>query len=258
MAAGDSRQLRLRLLSGAGLAAVGGGAVWLGGPLLALAAAGVAAVLAFEWHRLTGPVAGRRAFLAVAALAPLAWFAGGWPPALLLVAATAAAGCLGRGRRGLCWSVPGALLAALAPTGLVWLRAEPDGLALVATLVAVVVATDVGAWAVGRSLGGPRLAPRTSPGKTWSGAVGGVLAAVAAGLAVGGAFGLLAPGPLLVLSVAAGMVAMAGDLAISAVKRRAGVKDAGRLIPGHGGALDRFDSMVAVVLATTLAVAALR
>lgn len=127
-----------------------------------------------------------------------------------------------------------------APTfaALLWLRADPAaGLGNTAFLMLVVWASDVGAYGAGRSLGGPLLAPQVSPGKTWSGVVGGLCAAAAVG-AVFAPQGAMA-GLLL------GAVAQAGDLAESAVKRGFGVKDSGRIIPGHGGFLDRLDGLLA-------------
>jgi len=147
----------------------------------------------------------------------------------------------------------------LAGAALLWLRlVPPGGRADVLFLLVVVWAGDIGAYAVGRCFGGPRLAPRISPGKTWSGAVGGLLASVAAGLLA--AYFLADAGILWRAAVAAGLlgvVAQAGDLLESYVKRRLEVKDSSHLIPGHGGLLDRLDalmaaSLVAALLALTL------
>jgi phosphatidate cytidylyltransferase len=111
-------------------------------------------------------------------------------------------------------------------------------------LLLVIWATDVGAYLCGRWIGGPKLAPVISPGKTWSGTVGGVAVAAAMGAALGlvaepGAWGSAA-----VLALVIAVAAQLGDLGESAVKRRCGVKDSGRLIPGHGGLLDRVDSVM--------------
>src|SRR5579871_2840014 len=118
--------------------------------------------------------------------------------------------------------------------------------------VAVVWATDIGAYAAGRSIGGPRLAPRLSPRKTWAGLAGGVLSAALAGGAA--ALLLAVPAPLLLVALSAGLaiVAQLGDLAESLAKRRFGVKDSSGLIPGHGGVLDRLDGLLAVVPAVAL------
>ena len=145
--------------------------------------------------------------------------------------------CAGRPRRLL---AAGVLYIAPAIVALIWLRAQPNGLRWVLLLAGVVWGGDVGAYLVGRLVGGPRLAPAISPGKTWSGAAGGTLIAVLAGLAVWPErLALVAPAAL-VLSI----VAQAGDLLESALKRRFGVKDSGRLIPGHGGLLDRLDGVL--------------
>lgn len=131
---------------------------------------------------------------------------------------------------------------------LVWLRAQPElGLAAVLFLFLAVWVTDIGAYAVGRSVGGPKLAPSISPGKTWSGLAGGVvLSAVAAAI-----FATFVPGAssvrLAALAACLAVMAQAGDLYESALKRRSGLKDASHIIPGHGGLLDRVDGLVAAV-----------
>ncbi|QDH13884.1 phosphatidate cytidylyltransferase [Formicincola oecophyllae] len=138
-----------------------------------------------------------------------------------------------------------AIVAFLGAGSLALLREMPQGLVMVLFVLAVVVAADTGAYVTGRLVGGPKLAPAISPGKTVSGAVGGWVAAMVAGVLVarfsGTAHGFLPALWALVLAVASQM----GDLAESAFKRRVGVKDSGRLIPGHGGALDRFDGLLA-------------
>jgi phosphatidate cytidylyltransferase len=130
--------------------------------------------------------------------------------------------------------------------------------------VLVVWSSDSFAYLAGRALGGPKLAPRISPGKTWSGSAGGLVGA----MLVGGALALLLPSPpgagdgLPALrgvgaGLLLGLVSQAGDLAESAFKRRSGVKDSGRLIPGHGGLLDRFDGLLAAApVAALLSLAA--
>jgi len=125
-----------------------------------------------------------------------------------------------------------------------WLR-EAHGALELAWCLAVVWASDIGAYFVGRTLRGPKLAPRISPGKTWSGLAGGLAAAVVVGAGWTGAFAA-APSALR-LGLAALAVAAAGavgDLAESALKRYAGVKDSGHILPGHGGLFDRLDSVL--------------
>src|SRR5215468_347717 len=118
------------------------------------------------------------------------------------------------------------------------LRVVPDdGRVAVFWLLGIVWATDIGAYAAGRALGGPRLAPRVSPNKTWAGLAGGVVGAALAGAAVAAA-GSAPVGGLALAGGVLAVVAQAGDLGESLAKRRFGVKDTGTLIPGHGGLLD--------------------
>lgn len=162
----------------------------------------------------------------------------------------------GRFPRALPFGLPYLGLAALA---LLWLRADPvAGRANLLFLLLLIWASDIGAYVAGRLIGGPKLAPSISPGKTWSGAAGGLLAAVVVGLLC--AFVLQTPvAPLRVacLSGALGIIAQAGDLLESRLKRHFGVKDSGHLIPGHGGLLDRLDAVLAAApVAAGLALAA--
>lgn len=106
-------------------------------------------------------------------------------------------------------------------------------------------AADVGAYAVGSTWGRRRIAPRLSPGKTWEGTFGGFGAAALAVLGIAALFGLGRP-EAAAAAVTIGPVAFAGDLLESWLKRRAGVKDSGTVFPGHGGMLDRIDSLIAV------------
>jgi phosphatidate cytidylyltransferase len=132
--------------------------------------------------------------------------------------------------------------AALPGAALLYLM-DVGGSESVFWLLAVIWATDIGAYICGRLIGGPKLAPSVSPKKTWSGAVGGVVWAVIASAAVYWAYhGLLLP-HLAVLAVLLSILSQAGDLFESALKRRYEVKDSGALIPGHGGLMDRFDGL---------------
>jgi phosphatidate cytidylyltransferase len=128
-----------------------------------------------------------------------------------------------------------------------WLRTVPaDARDLVFWVLAVVWATDIGAYFAGRGIGGPKLAPRISPNKTWAGLIGGALAAGLVGVVAAGLIGrdtlLLVAGGMVLAVIAQG-----GDLLESWCKRRFGVKDSSHIIPGHGGILDRVDGLLAVL-----------
>ncbi len=137
---------------------------------------------------------------------------------------------------------------------LLWLRHQPAfGRETILWVLICIWATDIGAYFVGRTAGGAKLAPRISPGKTWSGLIGGMAWAAVASAVTGYAFGLGETVHLALAGAALAVVGQAGDLLESAAKRRAGVKDSGRLIPGHGGLLDRIDGLMAVLVAVAVA-----
>jgi phosphatidate cytidylyltransferase len=142
-------------------------------------------------------------------------------------------------------------LAALV--ALLWLRHQPAlGRETVIWIVLCIWAIDTGAYVTGRMAGGAKLAPRVSPGKTWSGLVGGVAWAAVTSAAVGYAFDLGRTIPLAVIGGALAIVGQVGDLLESALKRSAGMKDSGGLIPGHGGLLDRVDGLLAILVVVAL------
>ena len=113
-------------------------------------------------------------------------------------------------------------------------------------LFLVVGAADVGAYFAGRFLGRVKLAPRISPGKTWEGLIGGLALVSVVAVAAAAWFGVPAPG-LVALSLATAGISVIGDLGISMLKRTAGLKDTGHIFPGHGGVLDRIDSLLAAI-----------
>jgi phosphatidate cytidylyltransferase len=168
----------------------------------------------------------------------------------------------GRGRT--IWRSAGAIYCGMACAILIQVRQEAAGAALVLLFVGAVIGTDVGAYFLGRALGGPKIAPRISPSKTWAGLLGGVLGAslvLWAVLANAGRILAAAPdaqitavqtaaSPLTILSMGLGIavVAQAGDFFESWMKRSAGVKDSGKLLPGHGGLYDRVDGLLAVLV----------
>ena len=240
--------LGLRLASGLALAAIALLDLWAGGAWAAGFLAIVLVLMLWEYHRM---VTGSDAVLAPALVAPavcgvaaLAATAGrGTPTGLGVLAAGAVVVALAaRPRPG--WIVAGFLYMSLAMGALIVLRArEPEGVLLILWLVLIVVAADVGAYFAGRTLGGARLWPAVSPGKTWSGAIGGLVLAGITGTLFGLAVGW---DPLRIggLSLGIAVFSQLGDLLESAVKRRFGVKDASRLIPGHGGLMDRLDGVM--------------
>jgi phosphatidate cytidylyltransferase len=153
-------------------------------------------------------------------------------------------------KRKLCLWVPlGVPYVGLPAMAFVILRGQTHaGMLTIMWLLVVVWAADICAYFAGRLIGGPKLAPRISPRKTWAGLWGAVAGGAGAGLALGhwgGSTGLLL---LAVLGGFLAIVEQLGDLFESALKRRYGVKDSGRLIPGHGGVLDRVDGLVAAAL----------
>lgn len=136
-----------------------------------------------------------------------------------------------------------------AVVALLWLRHQPEsGRQTVLWIVACVWATDIGAYFLGVLAGGAKLAPSISPSKTWSGLVGGMAFAAVVSAACGWIFGAGHTVWLAIFGAMLAVVAQAGDLLESAAKRRAGVKDSGRIIPGHGGLLDRIDGLIAVLV----------
>jgi phosphatidate cytidylyltransferase len=154
------------------------------------------------------------------------------------------------------WEAGGVVYAGVAFVGPVLLRRDPVwGLTALLFLFAVVWATDILAYLVGRAAGGPLLWPRLSPNKTWAGAVGGLAGGVAAGTLVAYASGGTSVPVAGVLALILSVVAQGGDLFESAVKRRFGAKDASGLIPGHGGVMDRLDGfLVAALVAVVIGV----
>ncbi|WP_245479508.1 phosphatidate cytidylyltransferase [Hansschlegelia zhihuaiae] len=141
--------------------------------------------------------------------------------------------------------------------GAMLLRRDPhDGLLAILWLFAVVWSTDIAAFFAGRAFGGPKLAPLLSPNKTWSGAIGGATAAVAAGVAVAAGGGAARLWPIVVVALVTSAASQFGDLFESGVKRAYGAKDSSKLIPGHGGLMDRLDGFLfAATVAAAIGVA---
>jgi len=257
-AKGKGRVLATRIVSALVLAVPVLGAVVFGPPATDVLVAVVAVVLAWEWCRMCIEAGERTTVHMVAMVAvPLAAveaMAFGHPNisfAAMAAGAVIVAVVSPSGSRA--WLAAGTVYISLPCVAFVWLRADPDwGRATTLWLLAVVWASDVGGYAFGRTIGGPRLAPVLSPNKTWAGFFGAVVSAGLAGFAAAGPIGVDSPVRLAVASAALGATAQMGDLAESSVKRHFGVKDAGTLIPGHGGLLDRVDALLVVVAVTAL------
>ncbi len=151
------------------------------------------------------------------------------------------------------WAVGGVTYAGVALLGPALLRRDPEwGLTALLFLFATVWITDIFAYLCGRAIGGPLLWPRISPKKTWSGALAGLIGGVVAGVGVAYASGVGRLGIVGVMALFLSVVAQAGDLVESAVKRRFGAKDASHLIPGHGGLMDRLDGFLVAAIAALL------
>jgi len=250
--------LHTRILSALVMIPVALAAIWWGGYAFALLVAAAGAVMAWEWDRMTGGpfTTGGRVVAVLVAAASLAALTLPVAALALVLVATAVAGRRadheGAGRRP--WAMSGALYCGLPAIALVWLRGSDEaGFHLMLWLMMAVWATDIGAYAAGRTIGGPLLMPAVSPKKTWAGLLGGMASAAMVGAGVALALPLgMEWGVLAVVSAALAVVAQAGDLLESWVKRRFGVKDSSNIIPGHGGVLDRVDGLLAAGLAVAL------
>lgn len=254
-AGGRFGDLLPRVLSAVVLTAVGVAGLWWGGWPLALLLAAVGGLIAWEVLRMLpdppGPWLPAALGLALLAVAPL----GVWGALLLLWApvglAVHARLVRGEGAGGLGQWVAAYLALALVGVHAFGLLRDGLGLIWMLWLILVVIASDVAGYFGGRLIGGPKFWPRVSPKKTWSGTAAGWLAAALVGAAFAPA--LAGGAGLVVLSVLVAAAGQGGDIAESALKRRAGVKDSSALIPGHGGLADRFDAMLAAALLAWLA-----
>jgi len=172
---------------------------------------------------------------------------------LVLLLAVIAAGMIGtmvsmHDGRGI-WAAAGIPYAGTLAIAPVILRSDPRyGFQAIIFVFAVVWTTDIVAFFVGRTVQGPKLAPAISPNKTWSGALGGGFAAMGVAALIGSFFTVSGLKSTVIVALVLSVASQVGDLLESALKRRFGAKDSGRLIPGHGGLLDRLDAFVAAVL----------
>lgn len=247
--------LPVRAAVGVALIGIAALALWLGGFAFWLVAMIGGLIMIHEWSGLHGATASQKRLAQYALMVPLAILspiAAG--PGFLAVGLLAGAGFFlaivtRKGMLGV-----GAVYVGLPVLALVFLREQPGGLLLAFWAMALVWACDIGAYFAGRAFGGPRLMPAVSPNKTWAGLIGGVLAASLFALALM-QWGLARP--LALATPLLAVLAQAGDLYESWLKRRAGVKDSGTLLPGHGGVLDRLDGLVPVAVVAALLTLAL-
>jgi len=258
-------ELLTRVAAGIVMAAIACAAAYYGSWPFRLLVAAAAAVMLVEWcdmHKVSRRWALAGALLLAAVLlggiqyfypeVPLT-LDGDIDPEDFLPALTAFAGMAGIGllfgaatrRVAAGWGFVYLAVPAFALLVLSWVY-----VGLVFWVMVVTWATDIFAYFAGRAIGGPKLAPKVSPNKTWAGLIGGVAGAGLAGWGIAWLFGLGSPFQWIGAPMA--VVAQAGDLYESWVKRRAGVKDSGTLLPGHGGVLDRLDGLLPVALATLL------
>lgn len=228
---------------------------WLGALPFRLFCAAITALIFYEWTRMarlgTGTAIGvlPEALILIFIGALIVGVPAFWM--LLLIAILAAiAAIAARIREAAQWEASGVAYAALSGFSLAYLRdSNHSGLVAILFLFAVVWATDIAAYFVGRAVGGPKLAPSISPGKTQSGALGGAVGGLVAGLLLAIAAGAGNLVQLSLVALALSIVSQVGDLFESWVKRRHGAKDSSNLIPGHGGVMDRVDGLVAAAFA---------
>jgi phosphatidate cytidylyltransferase len=245
--------LVLRTLSALVLAPLAAGAILAGWPFYHAMIGIGCAILAWEWGRLCGGAFSETGWVLLGAvLAAVAAASLGMELEAFGVAVVGAFAiyqvALSHRRADASWFALGVLYLAIPGITLIWLRTD-FGPHVVLWLFLSVWASDVGAYAAGRLVGGPKLAPQLSPNKTWAGFFGGTAAAMAMGVLffcfTGGSITLVRIAQWAGLSVLVAIVSQGGDLTESAIKRHFKVKDTSGLIPGHGGLFDRVDGLLA-------------
>lgn len=244
--------LRDRVISGVIMAFAGIAAVWAGGLWFTVLVCGMCGAMVWELTRMLdadAPFGKAEAAGATAGVALLVFWiqlSGVWQIGILALAVGLLAWRFPKDR-----GIAAGYLALIlfAGLGLIALR-HGAGWEWMLWLVLIVIGSDVAGYFAGRVIGGPKLWPRVSPKKTWSGTVAGWGLAALIGAVFMAPLG--AGAGLVAVSVLVSMAGQAGDIAESAIKRHAGVKDSSNLIPGHGGVMDRFDAMIAAALMVLL------
>lgn len=235
-------------------------AVWFGNLWLSIVVAGFALLGAFEFYRLAS-LAGWQPFTLLGLVFVLLFifnaYWGDMQTTSLLISGAVIISLvkiLWRGDKGKAftnwaWTIGGVFYIGWTMSHFILLRGLEDGRSWVLVVLLITFASDTSAFFVGRTWGRKRMAPAISPGKTWEGAVGGIIGAIIAMVILDPLLGLnKGYGGLIILGFLISVFAQLGDLAESMLKRTAGVKEAGKLIPGHGGILDRLDSLIFTVV----------
>ena len=248
---GGWSDLATRTIVGVLLAALAATAIWFGGwPFRALVlVAGVLILL--EWYEMTGvrPMALRVVGVALFTAACLAAVvSSNFILGSIAVTAVIAAGAMTLSyflkQRPLFWAGLGLAYAMLPCMALLYLREVPTyGASIVLWTIALVAATDTGAYFSGRLIGGPKLWPSVSPKKTWAGLIGGMVCAALVGTILAKVSGHFSPVRIGLASAALAVISQGGDLSESSLKRHFDVKDSGKILPGHGGVMDRLDGL---------------
>jgi phosphatidate cytidylyltransferase len=250
------KSLRARLLTALIVVAICIPPFFIGGFVWALLVALFSTRMMYEWVRMTDPDAPRAAYAIafVGLLVAVTYSVQGLMMeafgTLLMATAVAVLERLRRG--GIIWTAIGLPYIIIPAVVMILLRGDEigfntTGFTQVIFIIFIVIAADVGAYFGGSTIGGPKLAPRLSPNKTWAGAVSGLLFAVLIAVLCG-FFIQLSPLYAATLAIPLVVLSVLGDLFESMAKRRIGVKDTGMLLPGHGGLLDRLDSLMAAIV----------
>lgn len=246
-----------RIITGVLIALPAAGGILLGGWAFTAWLVILAMLMAVEWEKLWRESAARARGiglgLSVTALLVLAQLEGivSAMAALLVLSVLTACGQIFSEKRAVL--AGGLLYIGLPCLAAFWFRtAYPDGMWLIFYIVFVVVGVDISALIAGKTIGGPRLVSRVSPGKTWAGLIGGGVGATLVSLVFYGVMrmnGVIYPFvSFLIWPIVLTLIAQAGDLLESVIKRKLGVKDSGAILPGHGGILDRVDGLTAVLI----------
>ena len=261
--ASSQQEIIARVLMGLILAPAGIWVVWTGGVPLKMATALCGVIAALEWGRMAmknGRGYGRYAIYAILSLGTICsvLLAESSPLAIVwvCVAALSGAGIASVvARQNVMHMMIGAAYVSIPFGAFILIRETwPNGASALLFIMVIVWVTDIAAFLAGKGFGGPRLAPKRSPNKTWIGAFGALICAVLCGAAASRVLGADIMS-LMLIAGAISIIAQAGDLLESHFKRLFGVKDASGVIPGHGGVLDRLDSLMAAVTVASLAYA---